>query len=905
MRAIATSILCLIGVAALASAADFPVLDGDRQATIVYNPEAGGSEAQAYKELAEYLKKSTGQEFATVAEGDFSLATDKFPLYVGSCQITQQVLGEELANIDRDGFMIVVEPHRVFLAGARNWSTYWAVCQFLEDYVGVRWLLPGPLGEDIPHQERIVISPVQRTEEPVILSRHWAGETYAPGGGTWSLRMRVKRRYQGASHNLHKVFDPDRFYDKHPEYFALRGGQRSRYPRGSGMIWPCMTSMEAAEAAAEVAREFWAGHPDIESYSFAPADGKAFCECPNCQAKVRPDKKWGGYPSMYSDLYFPWLNQIAKDLETTHPDKLIGGLAYSVYVAPPDDIELDRSILPYITFTIADTYEPQMRRAARELIEAWGSRVDQIAQYDYAYGMGNVFPRIYTHLIQETVQHAVQHNLKGIVAEIYPNWGLDAPRLYLTARIWWNPDVNVDALFDDWNERMFREAAEPMKKYFRRCEQAWTQPRQQGWLTDFAIFMRTPWLEVYTPEIIEELTGYLDEAAKLAQSDLVKERLGFFRKTWDLGVVFAQAHWASAGEELTELMAQDAPLEQVAAVLREMPRIAKRADLEKEVRDRVGDDRIAFFPILSRFPRWLPVPGRDIAKVYQWCVDRITPAVIDEAARIQLFHTSAIRRAVNRRITKTFGEDGPEHYQERVEAIRRMATRVLSAPQWSVPGKLTSFTDEAERLVQTRLAQEKHGINIDGILRDLAGGPRKWRHFKDFSVRGTCQPAQYRTEAKAVYDQENLYLAVWCYQDTSKLVVKAKPEERDGGAWQDDCVEIFIRSGRHPQTWGQIVINPAGALFDQWHDGKDEGYTGSIAHNFDCEWQCGRTEDHWRFELRVPLAELLISPAPGEVLRVNIVRNVVGGEGEVSTWYPQPTGGAHAALYNQGWVILE
>ena len=55
----------------------------------------------------------------------------------------------------------------------------------------------------------------------------------------------------------------------------------------------------------------------------------------------------------------------------------------------------------------------------------------------------------------------------------------------------------------------------------------------------------------------------------------------------------------------------------------------------------------------------------------------------------------------------------------------------------------------------------------------------------------------------------------------------------------------------------------------------------------------------------MPLAELLITPQPGEILRMNIVRNVVGGEPEVSSWYPEPTGGAHAALYNQGWVVLE
>ncbi len=52
--------------------------------------------------------------------------------------------------------------------------------------------------------------------------------------------------------------------------------------------------------------------------------------------------------------------------------------------------------------------------------------------------------------------------------------------------------------------------------------------------------------------------------------------------------------------------------------------------------------------------------------------------------------------------------------------------------------------------------------------------------------------------------------------------------------------------------------------------------------------------DHWAAELRVPWAELQISAKSGQVLRVNIVRNVVGGEQETSSWYPELTGGSHA-----------
>jgi len=868
------TILLAIALSALPSAGDFPVLDGARQATVVHPAEATDYEQQAYQELASYLQKATEQQFAIVAEAEFVAQSGSLPIYVGNCQATQQTLGNELAKLDRDAFIIVIEEDRAFLTGARDWSTYWAVCQFLEDYVGVRWLIPGPLGEDILPQEQIAIAPVKRVEQPVILSRQWSGANYAPGGGLWSLRMRIHGRY-GFHHNLQNIFDPEKYYDDHPEYFPIHGGKRYRPRPGSHGWQPCMTEPGTAQVAADAARQAWDADPELESYSFGTADGSGFCQCPQCQALTEPDYEFGGYPTPYSRLYFTWLSSIADELDKTHPDKLLGTLAYSNRIAPPQDIELDRSILPYITFTIADSHEARFRDSARRLVEIWGNQVDQIGFYDYAYGLGNVLPRIYTQLIQDTIQHGVQHNLRAMYSEVYPNWGLDGPRLYLTARIWWNPDVDTDALFNDWNERMFREAADPMKTYFRRCEEAWyAWDGGDQWETDFAVFMRTPPFEVYTPEIVAELTGYLDEAARLAQSDLAKERIHFFRKTWDLGVLFAEAYWSA--EQARNLLAGDRTLAELATVLRTAPEAAGRAEWEQLIRDRVGDDPIALFPMVDVKPSWIPIPAAVTAQVYAQSAELLTPAAVYDAAAYGLLSGPMIRRVIDRRISEVFGTDGPEHYQDAVAQIRRIAMTVTSVKR-------------------TALAPQ-----IDGVLDD-----ELWARVSQldaFTVRGDMTVSNYPTVARLTHDERNLYVALVCYQDTSDMVVDAA--ERDEPAWKDDCVEIFVRSDRQPESWAQLVINPAGTLFDQWVDETASDLGPRISYDFDCEWAAHIQPDRWTAELRIPLAEMGISPADDPILRMNFVRNVVGGSSEVSTWRPQPTYGGHAALFNQGWVIL-
>ncbi len=780
MWGVAVSILCVTAITTLASAEDFPVVDGERQATIVFSQEAVNPPEKPWpfmigpdnphKELAEYIEKTTGRRLAAVSESELKPGEAQFPIYVGNCQITQDVLGEQIEELDRDGYMIVVEPTRVFLVGPQWLSTYWAVGQFLQNYLGVRWLIPGALGEDVIPQERIVVSPTKIVETPKILSRKWYG-VVCDGSCEWSLRHRValweyggyplRHRYH---HNLYNIFDPDKYYDEHPEYYPILAGKRFRPEHGSAGGWqPCMTEPGTVPVAAQAARDYFEQHPEQESFAFGVNDGGGYCECPNCLAWASVEGGWGGYPAAcasYSRLYYSWLSRVAKELEKTYPDKLLGCLAYSLVLAPPDGVELDRSILPYITFTIADMYAPRYRDSARRLVEKWAEKVDQIGFYDYAYGMGFVVPRLYTHVLQDTLRHGIEHNLAGVCAEVDPNWGLDAPRYYLTAALWWNPDVNIDALFDEWNERMFREAAEPMKKYFARCEQAWVSYQgYEQWPSDFDIFMRTPQLEVYTPEVIEECTGYLDEAARLATGELVKERVRFFRKTWqDVTLLFANAYWPN--QTIRRLIENDEPIQLMANALQQLPKTMPLHEFQKEINKRIGNDQLAFYPRAARDKgHWLPIPGTCRSflgqnlcvtsaadKTYQWCVARLTPAALERARAARMLHARTVQQMVEKRIRDVFPPGGSAAYQKAVADIHTMATKVVG------------------------VARAASAPRIDGVLNDEVWPEAS--ELSGFVVRGSSLAIpQCPTTARLAYDDENLYMGVEC----SRQVGRSEP----------------------------------------------------------------------------------------------------------------------------------
>ncbi len=862
-----TFAICLLVVtmAVPCLGAGFPVLDGQQKAVIVHDRYARDEGVQAYQDLAAYLKTSTGQDFTVVSERDFQPEAGP-PIYVGQCRAVQRALRADLRRLDRDAYMVVVEEGQVMLVGPRPWSTYWAVCQFLEDYVGVRWLIPGPLGEDVPRHDTIVVPCGRHTYSPSILSRLWSGAHY---GGVWSLRQRIHGRY-AFHHNLLNIFPADKYFDQHPEYFPIHGDKRYRPGKTDHSWQPCMTDPGTVQVAADAAREAFANNPDLESFSYGMNDGGGWCECGSCKANDRPMPAWHDFSGDKSYLYYSWLNRVAANLEQDHPDKMLGCLAYSSCILPPPGLKLHRNIIPYFTSNRADYWDPKFKRQDQQLLNRWSRSTNQMGIYDYAYGMGFAVPRIFNHLFQGAIQFAVAHKVRGFYAEVYPNWGLDGHKLYVMSRILWDPEVDVDALTDEWNERMFREAAEPMKKHFARCERAWREEQKGTGHWAYRLAGDPAQFEIFPPKILEECTGYLDQAAVLARDDVVKERIHFFRKTWDVTLLLAGNYWAS--RNVQALIERGADIQEIAAAMREAADRTTVADIDAYVTEKVGDDRIAYHDTQRWFSR---LKAGAVTNAKRWCAAHLANGEIERARQAGPVDASAVREAIDARVTENFGAGGADQYRLAVDQIRAMALKVAT-------------------VVRARTAPK-----VDGVLDDEA-----WKRadlLTDFIKWGETAPSAYATRVRLVHDGADLFVALECEQDTSTLRTEAAP--RDGNTWHDDSVEMFINPEMTEAPYIQFIINAAGAFFDQWSRTGAETYAERLAHNFDCDWAATVETGRWTAEMRLPLKEFGCDPKDHPLLRVDFIRNVQGTDPEISAWFPSI--GAHADPLSRGWIVFE
>jgi hypothetical protein len=853
-----------------AVAAPLAVFDDGKAAAIV---PAAGLQAEgldAVRDLAEYLKRATGAEFAVVAEAEADPVKYPARLYVGPVKALPEDDRQELARLDRDAYLVhITDQDAAFLVGPQPWSTYWAVCQFLEDYAGVRWLMPGPLGEDVLPQAQVLAPASRRVFSPVLLSRLWSG---AHHGGQWSLRQRIHERYQ-FHHNLIHVFDAAKHYDAHPEWFPLRADGKRYRPQGAeDHSWqPCLASASSVKHAADCARQAWAAKPGLDSFSYGCNDGQGWCECDGCKAMDRPIPPWDGFEGTYSYRYYSWLNQVAAELEGTHPGNLVGCLAYSTYILPPEQIGLHRNIIPYFTSNRADYYEPQFREQDEKLLEWWGRVATQMGIYDYAYGMGFAIPRIYTHLFQEAIRHAVRNRVRGFYAEVYPNWGLDGPKLYLMSRILWDPEVDVDALGSEWNRRLFREASAPMAAYFARCERAWREQNTGRGQWAYRLAGDPRQFEVFPPAVVAECTGYLDQAARLAQVDLVRDRIRFFRKTWEVSALLAGNYWA--GREVQQLVEQDAPLPDIAGALRRMAATVATMDVEAYVKERIGNDPIAYHPPHAGW--FEPLKAGADANAMRLSASRLAARVVREVVAGRAVSAPDLRALIGSRLDEAFGTEGTPQYREYVARLRALAQKVAKVTRCGQPPAVDGALDEAA-----------------WAGADVLTGFVRW---------GSSESAQCPTRARLLHDGRLLYIALECVQDTSAL--KADSAPRDGSTWKDDSVEVFLNPGLDEFPYVQFILNAKEAFFDLWGRKAGESYQDRVSANFDCRWAAKVFPDRWTGEMAVPLADFGCQAAPGTLLRLNLARNVQGKAPEISAWFLSVQ--AHADPASRGWIVFE
>jgi hypothetical protein len=170
-------------------------------------------------------------------------------------------------------------------------------------------------------------------------------------------------------------------------------------------------------------------------------------------------------------------------------------------------------------------------------------------------------------------------------------------------------------------------------------------------------------------------------------------------------------------------------------------------------------------------------------------------------------------------------------------------------------------------------------IKFDGVLEESAW--QQATHIRNFTQRDLNfgEPITERTETAILYDENTMYIGVWCYQkDVSKIV--AKNMKRDFYYKGDDNFKVMISPYNDNRNGYLFVINPNGARADiQVYGGEDGNY------NWNGVWDAKttRTNEGWFAEIYIPFSTLQFKN--DSILRwaINFERDIVS-ENEQALW---------------------
>ncbi len=537
------------------------------------------------RELVEVIRLSTG---ATLQVVDQPPPAEQPAIVIGDCDEARRA-GIDASRIEIEGFVVATAANRVFLVGSSRslppgsdpwawWSnqgTAWAVADFLERFVGVRWYWPAELGgRSIVRARSLVIPPVRYSDHPVFRMRMfhplvgWKLPTKArwfdkeplpfpPGAipegvgriDMWAYLPLV--RYGNSWPYQIKVHEPQRLWRKgtawleaNKEMFALKKDGT----RNFSML--CYSSPKTLDYLLKGCEERWDGrdYPDVfpswvtaTCVTVSPADLPYDCHCPACRATMAK-----GGASLLVGLF---VKRVCEEVKKRWPGKKVIYLPYWNYQKCPEAVDFPDNLEVQLCTTggpMALMRQPGARRATETNLRAWSAKLAgrPITLWDYSdRGSGWTYgPVQYPHIVCDFYR-ANRDHVAGVFINggVASDWTTSAPTLYIWMKALWNPDLDVDAVLDEMCRRLYGKAAETARELLRlECERWESAPWSRG-LEDAGRIPPKLFRDIWPADVVARMKALRDKAlAQLADDPVARQRFLYWTWTFDAFVEDAE-----------------------------------------------------------------------------------------------------------------------------------------------------------------------------------------------------------------------------------------------------------------------------------------------------------------------------------------------------------------------------
>jgi hypothetical protein len=426
--------------------------------------------------------------------------------------------------------------HPQLIIAGGTLGTKYGVYQFIEDYLGVRWLAPGVT--HIPEAPD-AIPPIDFRYDPVFEFRYTTYFNNVEDRDGLSEYRAMHRYLSGPSFSAHTVYNylpPEQYFAGHPEYYSLVNGKRvaptynwrdhnehRNHPGEQGQL--CWTNPDVLEIIyAKIVADI-AANPNATMHHVSQMDWNYYCECDACADIDEREESHVG-----SVLW--GLNQIAERLAADHPDHRIETLAYTYTRKPPKSLKPHDNVIIKLCSIECDFSRPfsdsnsAQNKVFADDIAGWHRIAPRLHIWDYTTNFQNFqSPVPNFHVLQPNMQFLAEHGVKGL----FPQGSYDHIaefadlRAYLVSKLLWNPYLDADAVMNEFIGLYYREAAPFVRGYIALLTNA---QQQEG--MSMTCFDRGLW---YDYETVEQAKALFARAFDAVESDEIRSRMDILYTT--------------------------------------------------------------------------------------------------------------------------------------------------------------------------------------------------------------------------------------------------------------------------------------------------------------------------------------------------------------------------------------
>lgn len=488
--------------------------DGKSDYTIVIRKNASESEKTAAIEFQSYIKA-----VSLVNLKIDSVATNK-NIFIGCSDSALENKYDE----DGDNYCYYVKGNDLYFSGEGSRGTMYGVFAFLEEQLGIKWYTAEYT--KIPQIKTLyLLRNLKVQSKPSIAHRldFYYDALISPA---WCAHNRlnesynsVRNQYGGLTkfdgmHTFFKYVSPEKYFKTHPEYFSLIDGKRIK----DGQL--CLSNKKMRLVLIENLRKYIRENPDAWVYDVSQMDNDRYCRCTNCLAIA---KKYGGQ----SGLMLWFVNQVAKEISKSYPNKKIGMLAYHYTIDVPRNVRASDNVVVRLSaidccFSHSVNSNCPYNKRFNEILNKWSSISKNMYIWDYVVGFYQYlapFPNF--RALADNIRCYEKNNCVGILEEGVHEapWGeFSEMRQWVIAKLLWNDKQNVDSLAKVFIKDYYGEAAPDIEKFYYL-----TQSLSDG--SNHVLFSINAKSNIFTEEYISKGLNFIESGLKKVKRDKFRVRM--------------------------------------------------------------------------------------------------------------------------------------------------------------------------------------------------------------------------------------------------------------------------------------------------------------------------------------------------------------------------------------------